>query len=158
MALVAGAGALALDLTDAEMRNDLLHGSLPEKLSAGMTMSGDALGLIPGAGALGKVGKVAALGDAVGDVGRLEGMARAWTEAAHNPGIVDKFVTEHNIGNVTDVLNNTGLTSGTHRLLQLTGVEGAHGIPDPAVALTVFKRAQTSITGLVGSGIEGLIS
>jgi hypothetical protein len=55
VALVAGAGALALDLTDAEMRNDLLHGSLSEKLGAGMTISGDALGLIPGVGALAKV-------------------------------------------------------------------------------------------------------
>lgn len=133
---------MALDLTDAEMRDDLLHGSLSEKVSAAMTISSDALGLIPGVGALGKVGKIAALGDAAGGVGRFEGMARAWSEAAHSPGIFNKFLTEHNVGNVTNGLNGSGLTTGTHKLLQLTGVEGAHSIPDPAVALAVFKKAE----------------
>lgn len=158
VSLVAGVGALGLDLTDAEMRDDLLHGSWQEKLSAASTISGDALGLIPGAGALGKVGKVALLGDEVADVGRLEGMARAWTEGASNPGIVNKYMTDKNVFGVTDQLNNTGTTQGVHKLLQFTGAEGSHSTPDPAVALNVVKRAENtlgSIGGLALSQIFG---
>ncbi|MFI2283955.1 WXG100 family type VII secretion target [Nocardia beijingensis] len=154
VALAAGAGALALDVTDAEMRDDLLHGSLSERLSAGLTISGDAMGLIPGVGALGKVGKVALLGDAVGDIGRFESMARTWSEAAHNPGLVNKFMTDHNVGNVTNVLSSTGATNGVNRLLQFTGVEGAHSVADPAVALTVLKRGEGAVSTLAGTALD----
>ncbi|WP_040864264.1 hypothetical protein [Nocardia exalbida] len=156
VALVAGAGALALDVTDAEMREDLLHGSLSERLNAGLTISGDALGLVPGVGALGKVSKVALLGDAVGDVGRFEGMARAWSEAAHNPGLVNKLMTDHNVRNVTDILSRTGATNGVNRLLQFTGVEGAHSVADPAVALTVLKRGEGALSTLAGTALGNI--
>ncbi|WP_109529972.1 MULTISPECIES: hypothetical protein [Nocardia] len=156
VSLVAGVGALGLSLTDDELRDDLLHGSLSEKLSAGMQLSGDALGLIPGVGALGKVGKVAMLGDAAGDVGRFEGMARAWSEAAHNPGLVNKFMTDHNVGGVTDIMANTGVTNGVNRLLQFTGVEGAHSVADPAVALTVLKRTEGAVGSVAGLALGSI--
>lgn len=154
VSLVAGAGALALDLTDADMREDLLHGSWSDKLDAAKTISSDALGLIPGVGALGKVGKVAMLGDAAGDAGRLEGMARAWGEAAHNPGLINRYLTKDNAGSITTALNSSGLTKGTHRLLQITNVEGKHGTPDPAMALKVFKSAKKAVTEVGGWGYE----
>lgn len=148
VSLAAGAGALALDLTDADMRDALLHGSWEEKLKAAGTIGGDAMGLIPGVGALGKAGKVALLGDAAGDVGRFEGMARAWSESTHAPGWLNQKIVDKNLFGVSDALSSSGAATGVHRVLQFTGVEGAHSIPDPAVALKVLKGVKTSVSDI----------
>jgi hypothetical protein len=83
-------------------------------------------------------------------------MARAWSEAAHNPGLVNKVMTDHNVGNVTELLSRTGATNGVNRLLQFTGVEGAHSVADPAVALTVLKRGEGAISTLAGTALSGI--
>lgn len=148
VSLAAGAGALALDATDADMRDALLHGSWEEKLKAAGTIGGDAMSLIPGAGALGKAGKIALLGDAAGDVGRFEGMARAWSESAHAPGWLNQKTIDGNWFGLADKINDSGVASGVHKVLQFTNVEGAHSIPDPAVALKVLKGVKTSVSDI----------
>ncbi|MFE9582274.1 hypothetical protein ACFYO1_38260 [Nocardia sp. NPDC006044] len=153
VSLAAGAGALGLDLTDSEMRDDLLHGSLTEKLHAAETLATDTLGVIPGVAALSKVGKVAALGDGIGDIGRFESMARTWAESAHSPGFLNERLVRNE--GITNLLDKSGLTNGTHRLLQHMNVVGEHNhVPDPGVALKVFNSAKKSITGLSTWGLE----
>lgn len=153
VSLVAGAGALGLDLTDSEMRDNLLHGSLKEKLHAAETLTTDTIALFPGVGALGKVGKVAALGDGIGDVGRFESMARAWAESAHSPGYLNNRLVRNE--GLVNLLDKSGLTNGTHKLLQVTNVVGVHNhVADPAVALKVFSSAKKSVTGLAMWGFE----
>ena len=154
VSLASGAGALALDATDKDIRNAILHGSWEDKLKAVGTVGGDAMSLIPGVGGLAKVGKVAMLGDAAGNAGRFEGMARAWSESAHAPGWLNSKMIGDGTGPLANVLNKTGLTAGTHTVLQAMGVEGAHSVADPAVALKVFKGLKGSVTKLGSWGYD----
>ncbi len=154
VSLAAGAGALALDATDKDIRDAFLHGSWSDKLKAAETVGGDAMSMIPGVGGLAKVGKVAMLGDAVGDVGRFEGMARAWSESAHAPGWINQKLIGDGTGKLATVLNSSGLTAGTHTVLQAMKVEGAHAVPDPAVALKVLKGVKSSVTKIGSWGYD----
>ncbi|WP_194814982.1 hypothetical protein [Nocardia sp. XZ_19_385] len=166
VALVAGAGALGLSLTDEELRDDLLNGSLKEKGMAALQLTGDTLGLIPGVGALGKTLKVGVLGEAVDaaadvgrhaasavPVGRLEAMARTFSEAAHNPGWLNQKMIDNNTFNITNQLTDSGASAAVHKVLQFTGVEGKFSTPDPASALLVFKRAEGAAGALAGLAI-----
>lgn len=154
VSLASGAGALALDATDKDMRNAILHGSWEDKLKALGTVGGDAMSLIPGVGGLAKMGKVAMLGDAAGDVGRFEGMARAWSESAHASGWMNQKMIGDGAGPLATMLNKTGFTAGTHTVLQAMGVEGAHSVADPAVALKVLKGLKGSVTKIGSWGYE----
>jgi|GEM_PF-5804642 len=154
VSLASGAGALALDATDKDIRNAILHGSWEDRLKALGTVGGDAMSLIPGVGGLAKVGKVAMLGDAASDVGRFEGMARVWSESAHAPGFLNSKIIGDGTGPVANMLNKTGFTAGSHTVLQAMGVEGAHSVADPAVALKVFKGLKGSITKIGSWGYD----
>ncbi|MEV6274992.1 hypothetical protein [Nocardia sp. NPDC051832] len=161
VSLVAGAGALALTLTDDEVWKDLTEGSWKDKGLAALTIAGDGLALIPGVGALGKTAKVGLLGDGIGDVGKLESMARTWTEAAGNPGALNKYLTDNNIRGVTDglnkeIFNGISANSGVNKVLQLTGAVGAHTTPDPAVALAVLKRTEGAVGSIAGVALSNL--
>lgn len=154
VSLASGAGALGLDATDKDIRNTILHGSWEDKLKAAETVGGDASSLIPGVGGLAKVGKVAMLGDAAGDVGRFEGMARAWSESAHSPGWLNQKMIGDGTGPVATMLDKSGFTAGTHTVLQAMSAEGAHSVADPAVALKVFKGLEDSVTKIGAWGYE----
>ncbi|MFC6014033.1 hypothetical protein [Nocardia lasii] len=141
VSLAAGVGALALDATDDELRDDLLHGSWKEKAGAAATVGGDALSIIPGVGGVVKAGKVAAVGGGVDDLGRFGQTWHAWGEAASDPGFVARAITDRNILGTTDSLASSGATNGVHSLLQLTTAEGKHfDEASPARALAVIQR------------------
>ncbi|MFC9433988.1 hypothetical protein [Nocardia sp. NPDC057030] len=145
VSLVAGAAVLGSDIADPELRNNLLHGNWQEKLSAIGTYTGDAVSLLPGASALGKVGTVAALGDKAADVGRLEGIANAWVNGAANPGLIANSVVKNNVGSIASRLDDYGLTNGVHRILQNTGAAGIQTLPSTETALGVLSRAGSSL-------------
>lgn len=160
VSLVAGAGALTLDLTDPQMREDLMSGD-PK---AWLTVGGDALSVIPGASGLVKTGWVGIRG--IGEAGehaleagaattRLEGMARTWMNSAHDPGLVANAqgkLLDAALGNAPGSPNIIAGT--THRILQAAGFEGAHHAPSSAPAIAVLTRAGSSVQKLVGLGSE----
>lgn len=169
VSLAAGAGALALDFTDPQMRADLMSGDM----KAWLTVGGDALSVIPGGSALGKAAWVGLKG--VDDLGRMEGMLHTWTVSAHDPGLVANLVskpldsalsTVAASGPVTKIVGagteSAGLVTGatnvvsstTHRILQAADLSGAHGIPSSAPAIAILTRAGSSVQKLVGLGGE----
>ncbi|MFC5906606.1 hypothetical protein [Streptacidiphilus monticola] len=84
VALVAGAGALAVDAANPKFRHgisELLHGHFnKESLGAAMTGVGDVLSVVPGVGALGKTGVAAVKGLRAGEEAASVGM-RAYDAA-----------------------------------------------------------------------------
>lgn len=144
--LAASAGALTLDLTDDQMRQDLM--SLEPK--AWLTVSGDALGMLPGGVALGKTAWAGIAG--VEKMGRLAGMADTWTTAAHNPGwMAQRLTTNTALGAKLDSL---GITEGTHKILQATG--GATKEADKtAIAYAVLSRAGSTVQSVLGLAFGG---
>ncbi|WP_280301836.1 hypothetical protein [Nocardia neocaledoniensis] len=141
ISLAAGAGALALTATNDELRDDLVNGSWTERLGAAATVGGDLLSVVPGASGVFKAGKVALMGGGADDLGRFGMIAQTWGEAANDPGLVARVLTDRNAFGVTDQLASSGATTGVHSLLQLTGVEGKHFMQEsPATALAVLQR------------------
>ncbi|MEU1982319.1 hypothetical protein [Nocardia sp. NPDC019395] len=142
IALVSSAGALALDLTDEQMREDLMSGDL----KAWITVTGDAVGVVPGASALGKTAWAGIAG--VEDVGRLAGMSSTWSAAAHNPGWVATKLTENT--SLGAKLDNSGITDATHKILQATGGATTSG-QETAIAFAVLKRTQGAVGSIFGA-------
>ncbi|WP_051133423.1 hypothetical protein [Nocardia paucivorans] len=148
VALAASAGALTLDLTDDQMRQDLM--SLDPK--AWLTLSGDALGAVPGVSGLGKTAWAGLTG--ADEAGRLASMATAWKDAAHDPGLVAKILTDGT--RLGAKLDSSGITGATHRILQATG--GATAPSDAgktAIAGGVLSRAGSTVLGLLGLAVGG---
>ena len=152
IALASSAGALALDLTDEQMREDLMSGD-PK---AWLTVAGDTMGMVPGAGA---VGKTAWAGIATtDDVGRLAGMATTWDRAVHDPGKAARLITDNTP--VGTMLDSSGITGATRQILEATGGAGsrateaagtaARASEDTAIAFAVLNKAH----GAVGSTVS----
>lgn len=155
VSLVAGIGTLGLDLTDPHLRHELRHGTWEQKLTALETAGGDISSVVPGAGGVSYVAKAARVGVEAGEVSRFEAMARAWTESAHEPAPWARTMTDRNLGHVTTVLNGSGLTSATHKVLQFTGVEGRHAVPDPAAVLSILPDLPDTVTGVADLTTRG---
>lgn len=155
VSLVAGVGTLGLDLTDPHLRHELRHGTWEEKLAALETAGGDISSVVPGAGGVSYVAKAAHAGAAAGDVTHFEALARAWTESAHEPAPWARTMTDRNVGHITTVLNGTGLTTATHKVLQFTGVEGRHTVPDPAAVLSILPDLPDTVTGVADLTTRG---
>ncbi|MFD3702829.1 hypothetical protein ACFWUP_06740 [Nocardia sp. NPDC058658] len=151
ISLAAGAGALALDATDDELRDDLLHGSATEKAGAAGRIAGDALSVLPGVGGVLKAGKALTLGGGADDVGRFTQTWNAWNDGAADPGLVARAFTDRNVFGVTDKLASSGATTGVHSLLELTTAVGKDAAEaSPARALAVMQR----FTGSSYKGID----
>ncbi|MEU7143070.1 hypothetical protein ABZ942_26735 [Nocardia sp. NPDC046473] len=89
IALVAGAGVLAMDALDPEVRSafsDVLHGDFNSDAlkKIGTTVGIDALGVIPGVGGAYKGAK------ALSELGEFAPAVRAFAEGAQSPGIASK--------------------------------------------------------------------
>ncbi|MFI6171824.1 hypothetical protein ACIBCN_33945 [Nocardia sp. NPDC051052] len=89
IALVAGAGVLAMDALDPEVRSafsDVLHGDFNSDAlkKIGTTVGIDALGVIPGVGGAYKGAK------ALSELGEFAPAVRAFAEGAQSPGAVSK--------------------------------------------------------------------
>ncbi|WP_024801115.1 hypothetical protein [Nocardia sp. BMG51109] len=122
IALAAGAGVLAMDLSDPELRDDLLHGSWKEKLSAGGTLFGDTLSILPGGKGL-ALGATAAFKGA-DDVGRLGGFLGGFSEGASSAGIGAKMITGSAgaVDNISMKLASpTGISAGLTEFGAVTG-------------------------------------
>ncbi|MFI6313573.1 hypothetical protein ACIBEK_26020 [Nocardia fusca] len=150
VSLVAGAGALTLDFTDPQMREDLMSGD-PK---AWLTVGGDALSVLPGASGLGKTALAGLRG--VDDLGRMEGMLSTWTASAHDPGLMANLVakgTDPALANVA--LNSTPEIAGTtYRILQVADMANTPGIPSTAPAIAILTRAGGTVQKLAGLGGE----
>lgn len=146
VALVASTGALALDLTDDQMRQDLMSGD-PK---AWLTVSGDALGVVPGATAVGKTAWAGITG--VENMGRLAGMANTWSAAAHNPGAVARFITERT--SIGAKLDSSGITDATRQILQTTG-GATKEAEKTAIAYAVLNRANSTVQSVLGLAFGG---
>ncbi len=99
VAVVAGVGALATTLADPKMRSELgglLHGNFAGNWHAGLQLTGDVLGLVPGAGAGVKMVKT---GNLMADAGRgFPTIVDIASRTAHNPGYVMRKVAESSGG------------------------------------------------------------
>ena len=122
IALAAGAGVLAMDLSDAELRDDLLHGDWKDKLSAGGTLAGDTLSILPGGKGLALGAKAAFKG--ADEAGSLGGFLGGFSEGAASSGFGSKMITGSAgaVDNVSMKLASpTGLTAGLSEFGGITG-------------------------------------
>ncbi|NUS92793.1 MAG: hypothetical protein HOQ36_10330 [Nocardia sp.] len=148
VSLAAGAGALALDFTDPEVREGLMSGD-PK---AWLTVGGDALSVVPGASAVGKAAWVGIRG--ADDVGRLGGMLNAWTAGAHDPGIVMKALANPIDAGLSAAAQANPALATTYKVLQVADLGGTSPLPSAAPAMAILTRAGSSVYKLAGLGGE----
>ncbi|MGW5385132.1 hypothetical protein [Nocardia sp. NPDC003963] len=148
VSLAAGAGALALDFTDPEVREGLMSGD-PK---AWLTVGGDALSVVPGASAVGKAAWVGIRG--ADDVGRLGGMLNAWTAGAHDPGIVMKALASPVDSGLSAAAQANPALATTYKVLQAADLGGTSPLPSAAPAMAILTRAGSSVYKLAGLGGE----
>lgn len=146
VSLAAGAGALALDFTNPEIREGLMSGD-PK---AWLTVGGDALSVVPGASAAGKAAWVGIKG--ADDVGRLGGMLNAWTAGAHDPGIVMKGLAMPVDSGLSAAAQANPALATTYKVLQVADLGGTSPLPSAAPAMAILTRAGSSVSKLVGLG------
>ncbi|GGL11811.1 hypothetical protein [Mangrovihabitans endophyticus] len=95
VSMVAGAGALATTLADPAMRgqlNGLLHGHVAGNWHAGLQLTGDALGLVPGVAAGVKMAKA---GNLMADAGRgFPTVVDVASRVSHDPGVLMRTVAD----------------------------------------------------------------
>ncbi|NKY61047.1 hypothetical protein [Nocardia flavorosea] len=146
VSLAAGAGALALDFTDPEIREGLMSGDM----SAWMTVGGDALSVVPGGAALGKAAWAGVRG--LDDVSRMEGMLNAWQAGAHDPGIVMKGLAVPVDSALSAAAQSAPAIAPVYKILQVADIAGTSPLPSAAPAMAILSRAGSSVANLVGLG------
>ncbi|MGI5216989.1 hypothetical protein [Nocardia sp. CA-290969] len=148
VSLAAGAGALALDFTDPQIREGLMSGDM----SAWLTVGGDALSVVPGGAALGKTALVGIRG--LDDVGRMEGMLNAWKAGAHDPGIVMKGLAVPVDSALGAAAQSAPAIAPVYKVLQVADIADTSPLPSAAPAMAILSRAGSSVTNLAGLGGE----
>lgn len=141
VSLVAGGAALIGDAADDELRDDLLHGSGWERFGAVATIGGDALALLPGGMGVAKTAKFILPGESVEGVSRVQSMATAWGDAAHNPGWMAQKMTDNNILGINNELKLINADKYVPTLLTAT-TKGDVGM---ATTYTVTQRVFSAL-------------